>query len=85
LDGLAAAANGALKIRSLVCKTPEFEENPSNPLANGINLSSRQLHHPEVSGAHNDVVFAMDEMLRDVAWVTRWRFQLSTRTHATSD
>jgi hypothetical protein len=85
LDGAAAAANGMPKIRSLVCKTPALEENPSNSLANGMNLSSRQFHHAEVSRRHNDVVSAMDEMLRDVAWVTRWRFRLSARTHATSD
>jgi hypothetical protein len=64
LDGAAAAANGMPKIRSLVCKRPALEENPSNSLANGMNLSSRQFHHAEVSRRHNDVVFAMDEMLR---------------------
>jgi hypothetical protein len=89
LDGLTAAANGPSKIRSLVCKRPAFEENPSNPLGNGENLSSRQSIIRMVSGERNDVVFAicvaMDEVLRDVAWVTRWRFRLSTRTHATSD
>jgi hypothetical protein len=59
LDGLAAVANGSSKIRSLVCKTPAVKENPSNPLANGMNLSSRQFHHAEVSRRHNDVVFAI--------------------------
>ncbi|WP_159010929.1 hypothetical protein [Bradyrhizobium sp. S69] len=85
MDGLVDVANGASKIRSLVCKTPAIEKNPSNPLANGVTFSSRQLDHPEVSDAHNDVVSAIAEELRDVAWVTRWRFRLSTRTHATSD
>jgi hypothetical protein len=61
LDGVTAVANGLPKIRSLVCKTPAFEENPSNALAGGVNLSSRQLHHPERGYRYNDVVSAMDE------------------------
>ena len=58
---LVAAANGSSKIRSLACKTPAGKENPSNPLGNGMTLSSPQFHHPEVSYGHYDIVFAIDE------------------------
>jgi hypothetical protein len=47
LDGVAAAANGSSKIRSLACKMPAVKENPSNALADGMNLSSRRFHHSD--------------------------------------
>jgi hypothetical protein len=55
LDGLVAPANGSSKIRSLLCKRPAVKENPSNLLANGMNLSSRQFDHPEVKAFSSEV------------------------------